>query len=265
MPVAQGKILVILSSENQLKLADGKFIPTGFFLNELGVPAQRLVEAGYELVLANPTGNALTMDNSSDDVIYFAKDKAFHEQIKTFVFRLPDVQSPKTFRAILQGGLDTYAGLFVPGGHAPMGDLTQNLELGQILRHFHKESKPTAMICHGPAAALSAQVDPSAFLCDLMGSRETKAQDWIYRGYKMTAFSNVEERLAELKFSANLRFHLETALKRAGAEMHTAAIPWQSKVVQDRELLTGQNPFSDQQFTGDFLAMLAARRQTVTV
>ena len=41
------KILVILSSANYLELAKGKMLETGFFLNEFGIPAQALVQAGY--------------------------------------------------------------------------------------------------------------------------------------------------------------------------------------------------------------------------
>ena len=140
-----------------------------------------------------------------------------------------------------------------------MQDLICNPQLGQILRHFHQHGKPTAMICHGPAAALSAQADPVAYLASLKAGRAAEAQDWIYAGYKMTVFSNIEERQAEMKFPAHLQFHIESALKTAGANMDTSLIPMQSKIVHDRELVTGQNPFSDGELSMRLLAMLEAR------
>ena len=36
---SKGKVLVLLSSETQLELADGSQYPTGYYLNEFGVPA----------------------------------------------------------------------------------------------------------------------------------------------------------------------------------------------------------------------------------
>ena len=51
---------------------------------------------------------------------------------------------------------DGYAGVFVPGGQAPVVDLMQDPDVGEILRHFHQHSKPTALLCHGPIAVVAA-------------------------------------------------------------------------------------------------------------
>jgi len=64
---------------------------------------------------------------------------------------------------VLEGDLQRYAGLLIPGGHAPLIDLANNPEVGALLRHFHQAGKPTAAICHGPIALLSAQRDPAAY------------------------------------------------------------------------------------------------------
>lgn len=259
MTEPNGKILVILSSQHRLELQDGKFLETGFYLNEFGVPAKRLVEAGYDLVLANPKGTRPVLDAVSDDASFFGKDENLHQMIKSFVLGLSGFDSPKTFQEILEQGLDTFAGVFVPGGHAPMIDLISDANLGQILRHFHQHDKPTAMICHGPAATLAAQLDPIGFVAAKKADRDTPAQDWIYAGYTMTVFSNLEERLAESKMPANMQFHIESALKDAGAKMDVAWIPMQAKVVVDRELVTGQNPSSDDTLATTFLNMLMQR------
>jgi len=41
----KGEVLVLLSSENIMQLADGKTAPTGYYLNEFGVPAKALAGA----------------------------------------------------------------------------------------------------------------------------------------------------------------------------------------------------------------------------
>lgn len=259
-----GKILVIFSSAHQLELTGDKVLETGFYLNEFGIPADFLANRGYQLVPANPKGNRPVVDPSSDDPAFFNKDEEHYRRIKSFVENLPGFERPKTFGEVLEEGLDGYDGLLVPGGHAPMADLIIDPHLGRILEHFHQAGKPTAMICHGPAAALSAQADPGGFLNSVREAGQQAARGWIYAGYEMTVFSNIEERLAELKMPGRLKFYAETALKQAGARMNVAWIPGSSKVVVDRELITAQNPASDDEFGRQFLALLVDRALAVT-
>jgi putative intracellular protease/amidase len=50
---------------------------------------------------------------------------------------------PRPFKSITNEELETFDGVFVPGGHAPLSDLGDNPELGRILLHFHNRNKPT--------------------------------------------------------------------------------------------------------------------------
>lgn len=45
--------------------------------------------------------------------------------------------------------LDTVAGVFVPGGHAPMIDLWNSTDLGRILTRLWARGVPFSAICHG--------------------------------------------------------------------------------------------------------------------
>jgi hypothetical protein len=51
--------------------------------------------------------------------------------------------SPRPFKSIGDDELNTFDGVFIPGGHAPLTDLGDNPELGRILLHFHSKGKPT--------------------------------------------------------------------------------------------------------------------------
>ena len=68
-----------------MQLTEGKTEPTGYYLNEFGVPAKALVDAGYTLVLATPKGNAPAVDSKSVIPQYFGGDSAYMEQIQRFV------------------------------------------------------------------------------------------------------------------------------------------------------------------------------------
>ena len=253
----EGEVLVILSSETTMDLADGQSIETGYYLNEFGVPAKALVDAGYELVLATPKGNAPQVDKKSVSTDYFDGDEAKMQSIQRFVASLSDIKDTASLSEILAGDLSQYEAVFIPGGHAPLIDLANNPEVGEILRHFNKQGKPTAAICHGPITLLSAQVQPNSYYQAIKDGEKASANNWIYDGYKMTIFSDPEERVFESSLEGKkLKFYPAMAMEKAGGNMAFAS-EWQPNVVVDRELITGQNPFSDKLLAEKLLEMLA--------
>jgi len=150
-----------------------------------------------------------------------------------------------------------------------MEDLYRNKALGQILKHFHENKKPTALICHAPISLLSTLDNPEAFgraVEEQDQDRITKLrQGWIYNGYRMTTFSTKEEKQEEPGGSDNalggfVRFYPDEALDFAGGHVLVRAQKWQSNVVKDRELITGQNPFSDKEFANVLLGAMNERR-----
>ena len=257
---SRGEVLVVVSSEHQLELKDGKHYETGYYLNELAVPVQRLIAAGYTPVFANPQGNTPKMDVHSNDKMFFGGDEAKRAATQSFVEQLPSLQHPKTLTAVLKEGTARYAGIFVPGGHAPMQDLLKDANLGKILRQFHDTGRPTALICHGPIALLSALPDAAGFHGALVKEDDAAqgklATSWPYAGYRMTVFSTAEERTVEPgQLGGKVAFYPAEALAAAGARVETAG-KWHSEVVQDRELITGQQPFSDDALSDLFIKAL---------
>lgn len=255
----KGQVLVLLSSENQLALQDGKRYATGYYLNEFGVPADRLLKAGYELVLVTPRGNAPSVDERSVDPQYFGGDAAEMRRIQQRVAGLPGIDDTLSLGEVLAGDLNQYEGLFIPGGHAPLIDLANNPQVGALLRHFHQAGKPTAAICHGPIALLAAQADPQGYEAALVRGERPAASDWTYQGYRMTIFSDPEEAVFEGSLEgARIRYYPAPAMAAAGGDMQYAQA-WQPHVVVDRELITGQNPFSDKALAAALIEQLEAR------
>nr|WP_225778010.1 type 1 glutamine amidotransferase domain-containing protein [Pseudomonas sp. Marseille-Q3773] len=257
----KGEVLVLLSSERQLPLQDGQRYPTGYYLNEFGVPADQLLKAGYKLVLVTPKGNAPSVDPRSIDPSYFGGDAAEMKRIEKVVQSLPDIGDTLSLSEVLAGDPGRYAGLFIPGGHAPLIDLANNPEVGALLRHFHQAGKPTAAICHGPIALLSAQQDPAGYQAALARGDKPAARDWVYQGYRMTIFSDPEEQVFEGSLNGQrLLFYPAGAMAMAGGDMGYAKA-WQPNVMVDRELITGQNPFSDKALAKVLLEKLAEQAQ----
>src|SRR6201996_6794499 len=163
----KGKVLVVMSSANALELKDGKTYATGYYLNEFVIPYRKLVEAGFEPVIANPRGDRPVMDANSNNAMFFGGDDAARADALTFAEGLELLDHPKTLKSVVAEGIDGYVGLFIPGGHAPMADLLKDKNLGKILTDFHSTSRPTGIVCHGPIVLLSALTDPDAFIASM--------------------------------------------------------------------------------------------------
>jgi putative intracellular protease/amidase len=255
---SRGKILIIVSSEAELTLRDGKKYPTGYYFNELMVPVMRLQDKGFELVFANPRGNTPSMDMRSFSSKHFSRSEDY-ERARLLHEKLDALRSPRSLRAVVDSGLGSYDGLFIPGGHAPVIDLMIHPEMKTILNHFHNRKKPTALICHGPIVLAAATDDPQRFK-EALENGDIKqalkaAKDWPYRGYQMTIFSTPEEKTAEESLGGEMVFYPEEALKLPGGKVRVGS-KWQSHVVRDRELITGQNPASDEDLVQQFLLAL---------
>jgi putative intracellular protease/amidase len=262
----KGKILVLVSSGHGLPLKDGGcYTGAGYYLNELTVPVRALMKEGYEITFSNPKGNTPQLDVHSAVPDFFGGDEARLQDYLKFRDSLDGLKNPTRISDVIASGLDQYDAVFVPGGHGPMIDLLDDPDAGTVMRHFHETSKPTAVLCHGPISLLSALPNSKEFVAalaagDVAGAR-AKAEGWIYAGYKMTIFSTAEEQQREpLEIGGKVLFYPDFALTTAGADVSVAA-PWTSYVLQDRELVSGQNPFSDQALLHLLLPALNAKQK----
>ena len=236
-------VLIVLSAAQTLTLREGVAHPTGFFLNELSEPLAHLLAAGYAVEFASPGGRPPQVDAHS--VTFLAGDA--RDRALALIAAQP-LDSPHALEDLSEAQLRRFVGVFIPGGHAPMQDLHADPALGRVLAHFHAAGKPTAALCHGPAALLSApRVDGQ----------------WIYAGYRMTGFPRYTERALELfgALDGHMPFYLDEALTQAGAAYTTTFPPVIPRVIRDRELLTGQDPYAADRLGARFVHMLRLYQQ----
>ncbi|WP_109126043.1 type 1 glutamine amidotransferase domain-containing protein [Dyella sp. C11] len=262
--MAKGNVLVIGSNATRIEIQGGKTGPTGQYLNETVVPIMTLIDAGYDIVLATPDGTKPHIDEASLSAQHFGGDEKAFEQAKSFYAENAFVNHPRTLRSVLDDGLDGYAAVFVPGGQAPVVDLMQNPEMGEILRYFHTHKKPTALLCHGPIAVVAAMPKAREFRAALVARDMTKAAElakgWQYTGYKMTVFSASEEKYVEDQIlHGKMYFTMPEALQAAGGNVQNGTVDFAPHVVEDRELITGQNPRSDH-LVGETLVKALSRK-----
>jgi putative intracellular protease/amidase len=259
--MSRGKVLVVGSNATRIEIQGGGTGPTGQYLNELVVPVMALLDAGHDIAFATPNGRKPFIDPVSDQAVHFGNDETAHKRARDFFDNDPSMNMVLTLGAAIDGGLDQYAAFFTPGGQAPVVDLMQDAQLGEILRHFHDRQKPTAFLCHGPIASVAAMPKAREFRAALIAGDPARAAElangWQYAGYRMTVYSASEEKPIEDNIlHGKLYFHMPQALTLAGAEVSTGP-DFQPYVIEDRELITGQNPRSDHPIAAALIAALA--------
>lgn len=210
-------IIMVLTSHSQLG-STGK--TTGFWLEEFAAPYYAFKDAGVNPILCSIKGGQPPIDPTSQD-----------ETWQTSATRryLEDEQLQKTLRsttAISAVQPDDSDALFFPGGHGPMWDMPENPEVSRLIEAFNQSGKPIAAVCHGVAA--------------LIGPK-TLEQEPMVQGKQLCCFSNSEEEAVGLMNA--VPFLLQNRLEDLGAHVKNAQ-DFSNNVVQDGQLITGQNPQS---------------------
>ncbi|QAY66920.1 DJ-1/PfpI family protein [Paenibacillus protaetiae] len=115
---------------------------------EVYYPYYRVLEEGYEAVIASPKQKTLyTVVHDFIDGWDTYTEKPAHQ-----------LQSHISFVDV---DPEDYAAVIIPGGRAPEY-IRSDAELPRILKHFIDADKPIGAICHGPQVFLSLQ-DKSYF------------------------------------------------------------------------------------------------------
>ncbi|TXI79912.1 MULTISPECIES: type 1 glutamine amidotransferase domain-containing protein [unclassified Cupriavidus] len=211
------KILMVLTSHDTLGNTGKK---TGFWLEELAAPYYVFKDAGAEIVLASPKGGQPPLDPKSNEPDFQTADTRRFEADAEARAHLAAT------RPLKEVAHDSFDAVFYPGGHGPLWDLTNDAESIGLLERTIANHKPLAMVCHAPGAlrfAKSANGNP------------------LVEGKSVTGFSNSEE--AAVQLVEVVPYLVEDVLKQNGAK-YSSGPDWQSHVVEDGLLITGQNPGS---------------------
>jgi putative intracellular protease/amidase len=161
---------------------------------------------------------------------------------------IPGFQHPVALSALTDADLSEFDAVFTPGGHGPMVDLADNPDAGRLLAALQRRHAPIAALCHGPAVLLSAPERADGL--------------WLFDGYRMTSFTDEEEDQTEAGL-LGMAWLLDVALKNAGAVFDDGPSAWNSHVVVDRNLITGQNPGSTEATADAVIKKLRAPAQGV--
>lgn len=199
---------------------------TGFFFPEVAHPFEVFDAAGVTVEYASPLGGSPPEDGYDETD---AAQRAFRASAS--------YRRMSRSRKLSEVDVLDYDAIFFPGGLGPMVDIAKDAEVKRAVLRAWNAGKIVAAVCHGPAALLGVKLDDGTPLV---------------RGRKLAAFSNAEE---DGYAKADVPFRLEDALREEGAQ-HESAAPWQTKVIVDGRLMTGQNPASGGPLAKEIVAAL---------
>jgi putative intracellular protease/amidase len=223
------KILMVLTSHERLGDTGKK---TGFWLEEFAAPYYVFKDAGADVTLMSPKGGQPPLDPKSD------APESQTDATRRFKADAPAQAALAHTGKLSEVSGDSFDALFYPGGHGPLWDLAEDAHSIKLIESMSAAGKTIAAVCHAPGVL-----------------RDVKSADGapLVKGKKVTGFTNTEEEVVQL--TKVVPFLVEDMLVKNGG-LYSKGDDWQSYVVVDGKLITGQNPASSAQAAAAVLAQL---------
>jgi putative intracellular protease/amidase len=193
---------------------------TGFWLEEFAAPYYAFEDAKADITIASPKGGQPPLDPKSNEPGFQTRDTRRFDQDREAQAALANTVK---LSEVVPGDYDA---VFYPGGHGPLWDLAEDRNSIFLIERTYAAGKPVALVCHAPGVL-----------------RHVKGTDGkpLVEGKAVTGFTNSEE--AAVGLTDVVPFLVEDVLTQIGGTF-SAGKDWESHVVQDGRLITGQNPAS---------------------
>lgn len=226
--------LIITTSNNKLDDTTNK---TGVWLEDLAAPYFILKDGGEFITIASPQGGQIPLDPNSETTAAATENtKRFQENSQAmyhFSHALP----------LNEAKAEDYDLLFIAGGYGAMWDFPDNVNLKQLLSNFYFQNKPIGLVGHAVVALVSLSIN---------------SEEPFVKDRNITAFSNSEE--VAIGLNEKPPFLLESKLLSLGA-LYSKGVDFESHVVVDGSIITGQNPASSTETAKQLLFMAHAQNK----
>lgn len=207
-------ILFIVTSTN--KTGKGKH-DAGYEFSEIADPYFEFIKKGFTVDFASILGGAppyVGYNPAKEISRNFINSNGFKRLNFSHKLNTIDVSA--------------YDAIFFPGGLGLMTDMVNNPLVKDIIKNASENGKVIGAVCHGPSALLNV------ILSDGSNLLENK---------RINSFTKAEEEIEEHTLGDVIPFMLDEELIKQGAVFsHTK--PFESYVINDKNLVTGQNPAS---------------------
>lgn len=219
----KSKILAIFTEQKNMEMQNGKLFSTGNHPVESLLPMLHLKNAGFDFEIATPTGKPVVfemwaMPHKDEQVM------GLYNEYKS------NFENPKSLQKFVDTSLtnaESYAAVFVPGGHGAMLGIPADQNVGKILHWAHENDLFTITICHGPSSLLATTLNN---------------QEFIYKGYKMSVFPDSVDKQSPMigYLPGHMPWQMGAKLTELGAILVNKKADKTTHV--DRKLITGASP-----------------------
>ena len=189
----------------------------GYEFSEIADPYYEFINNGYTVDFASIVGGEppFVGYNSSKGANRKFKESQGFKRLN-FSHKLNDID------------ITAYDAIFFPGGLGLMTDMVDNPLVKKIIKEAYETEKVIGAVCHGPTALLNVRLTDGSNLL---------------KGKKINSFTRAEEDIDKHILGDVIPFILDEELIKQGVIFsHTE--PFKPFVVNDKNLVTGQNPAS---------------------
>jgi putative intracellular protease/amidase len=236
-------VLIALTGSKVWTMKNGSPHPCGYWALEFTEAHKAFSDAGMKITIATPGGVAPTVDRLSYALAYNNNDAEEVARQQAYIeANQAALSAPARLEDMQAADFDV---IFLVGGHGPMQDMAVHPTIGDLLvAMLDDPNKVVSAVCHGSAGFLSAHRSDGS---------------WLFKGRKLTGFTNEEETMAS--FAGNAPWLLEDRLRLAGA-IFDAGAAYTPHVVVDGNLVTGQQNLSAGAAAAAVLERLGAAAST---
>lgn len=208
------KILIFVTNHATLGETDEA---NGTFAPEITHALHEITGAGFDYDLVSIKGGVAPLygtDMEGDDLnSRVLADENFQNRINNTI-------------PVDQINVDDYDGIFYPGGFGLLTDLASNKDVAALSAKHYENGGVLSAVCHGPAGLLPIKLSNGEALLSQVS---------------VTGFTREEE--VDFGTIEKIPFLLEESLART-AKNYSKTRPWGEHLVEDKRVITGQNPAS---------------------
>lgn len=224
---AQNKILFVTSNQD---FYGNTKIPAANHFEEIIVPYDAFIKAGYTVDFVSPKGGAIPIGyiNTSDSV----QKKYLYDS--WFMDKLEHTMQPNEIIA------DNYSAIFYGGGGAAMYGVAEDAGIQKIARSIYNRNGVVSSICHGTAGI--------AYLKDEKGKS-------LYAGRKITGYPDEFENKQAAYYKA-FPFAMDNEIKKNDGKFVYSDKGGDAYYIVDGRFVTGQDPSSASKVANEVLVIL---------
>lgn len=224
---AQNKILFVTSNQD---FYGNTKIPAANHFQEIIVPYDLFIKAGYTVDFISPKGGAIPVGyiNASDSL----QKKYLYDG--WFMDKLEHTLKPTEISA------NDYSAIFYSGGGAAMFGVADDVTIQKIARKIYNKNGVISAICHGTAGI--------SFLKDENGKS-------LFAGRKITGFPDEFEN-TDAAYYKTFPFAIDKAIKNNGGNFVYSKNGGDAFFIVDGRFVTGQDPTSGAKVANEVITIL---------